>query len=103
MTFLENIVVKYLKETANKIEQGKCELTDDEAIDIMSVIAHQAVSKDEACSIINVNKSRFGELMSKGDIPQGRKRRGWKELRWYKDELLKVIFKRRKQNESLTS
>ena len=90
MTFLENTVVKYLEETAQKIRKGECEVTDDEAMDIISVIAHQAVSKDEACSIININKSRFGELMDKGVIPKGRKRRGWKELRWYKDELLKA-------------
>lgn len=92
MTFLESTVVKYLKETTHKIESGECALTDDEAMDIISVVAHQAVSKDEACSIVNVNRSRFGELMGEGKIPKGRKRRGWKELRWYKDELLKAIF-----------
>ena len=91
MTFLENTVVKYLEDTALKIKQGKCELTEDEAIDIMSTIAHIAVSKDEACTIINANKSRFYELINEGKVPQGRKRRGWKELRWYKDELLKYL------------
>jgi len=30
--------------------------------------------------------------MDEGKIPKGRKRRGWKELRWYKDELLKAVF-----------
>ena len=97
MTFLENTVVQYLEDIARKIRQGKCELTEDEAIDIMSTIAHIAVSKDEACSIVNVNKSRFGELMSEGKIPKGRKRRGWKELRWYKDELIKSIFNNKRK------
>jgi hypothetical protein len=40
MTFLRNIVVKYLEESLHKIKTGECELTDDEAIDIISVIAH---------------------------------------------------------------
>ena len=92
MTFLKSMVVKYLKETLHKIEKGDCELTDDEAMEILSVIAHQAVSKDEACSIVNLNKSQFGKLMSEGKLPEGKKRRGWNELRWFKDELIKSIY-----------
>lgn len=98
MTFLRNIVVKYLEESLHKIKTGECELTDDEAIDIISVIAHQAVSREEACETINVNNSRFSKLLDEGKIPQGRKRKGWRELRWYRDELIKSIYHNKKKN-----
>ena len=92
MTFLKSMVIRYLKESIDKIQKGDCELTDDEAMEILSVIAHQAVSKDEACDIVNLNKSQFGKLMSEGKLPKGKKRKGWTELRWFKDELIKSIY-----------
>lgn len=92
MTFLESSVVKQLKEVASNIEQGKCELTEEEAIDIVSCIAHISVSKEQACNYLNVHKSRFGQLVQEGKVPKGRKQKGWKELKWYKDELIKALY-----------
>ena len=61
-------------------------------MDILSVIAHESLSKEQACAYLNVQKSRFGELMGSGEIPQGRKVTGFKEHRWYKDELIKAVY-----------
>ena len=80
-----------LRETADKIDSGNCELNEDQAIDIMSVLGHQVLSKDEACSYLNLSRSRFDDLVREGKLPKGRKRRGFKELMWYKDELTQVI------------
>lgn len=91
MTFLENVVVKYLREVAAKIEQGNCNVTDDQAMDIISVIANEELSKAQACEFLNVNRSRFGELIAEGRIPKGRKIKGFNELRWRKSDLIKVI------------
>lgn len=93
MTFLESTVVNYLKDAVHKIEHGECKLTEEEAIDIMSSIAHIAVSREKACQYLNVNKSRFNELIQEGVVPKGEKEKGWKELRWYKDELIKIVNK----------
>lgn len=91
MTFIESTVVKYLEDTAKKIRKGDCTLTEQEAIDIVSSIAHIAVSKEQACDYLNVKSSRFGELIADKKVPKGRKEKGWKELRWYKDELIKAV------------
>jgi hypothetical protein len=90
-TFLKNYVSKLLKEVANKIDAGTCELSEEQAIDIASIISHEPLSKDMACGFLNISRSRFDDLVREGKIPKGRKRRGFKELVWYKDELLKVI------------
>ena len=84
---LTKLVTKFLRETADKIETGNCELSDSEAMDIMSILSHQAMSKEDACIYLNLSRSRFDDLVREGKIPKGRKRRGFKELVFYKDEL----------------
>lgn len=97
MTFTESTVVKYLEESARKIRSGECQLTEAEAINIMSSIAHIAVSRESACEYLNVGKSRFNELINENKVPNGRKEKGWNELRWFKDELFITLnkFKRK--------
>ena len=85
--FLKRQIVKALKETADKIEAGNCELSESEAIDIMSVLSHQVMSKEDACIYMNMSRSKFDDLVREGKLPKGRKRRGFKELVFYKDEL----------------
>lgn len=89
--FLKRAVTKLLRETADKIDSGNCELNEEQAMDIMSVLGHEVLSKDEACSYLNLSRSRFDDLVREGKIPKGKKRRGFKELIWYKDELTKII------------
>lgn len=89
--FLKRAVIKLLRETADKIDSGNCELNEEQAMDIMSVLGHEVLSKDEACSYLNLSRSRFDDLVREGKIPKGRKRRGFKELIWYKDELTEII------------
>lgn len=56
---LKRLVVKYLREAADKISSGNCELTEAEAMDILRVISHEALSKelvwykDELLFVIN--------------------------------------------------
>ena len=87
MQALNKLIVKLLRETASKIEAGNCELSDSEAMDIMSVLSHEAMSKEQACSYLNMSRSKFDALVSEGKLPKGRKRRGFKELVFYKDEI----------------
>lgn len=93
MSPIKNIVVKLLRETADKIEVGNCELSDTEAMDIMSVLSHHAMSKEDACIYLNISRSRFDDLVREGKLPKGKKRRGFKELVFYQDELDRAITK----------
>lgn len=90
MTFLLKTVVKYLRNTANQIEKGECNLSEEQAMEIMSVIANEELSKAQACEFLNISRSRFGELIAEGKIPKGRKIKGYKELRWKKKDLLNL-------------
>ena len=90
--FLKRAVTKLLRETADKIDSGNCELNEEQAMDIMSVLSHEVLSKEQACNYLNLSRSRFDDLVRTGKIPKGRKRRGFKELIWFKDELRQCIY-----------
>ena len=91
--FLKKYVVKILREAADRIDAGNSELDEEQIMDIASIIGHQVLSKDEACRYFNLSRSRFDDLMREGKIPRGRKRRGFKELCFYKDELNAAMTK----------
>lgn len=86
---IKRTFVKLLKDTADKIESGNCEITEEQAMEITNLISHQPLSREEACNYLNISRNRFNELIDLGKLPKGRKRRGFKELVWYKDELIR--------------
>lgn len=96
MSSLKKIIVKLLRETADKIDANTSEITEEEAMEIMRVVAHESLSKEQACKYLNVKSSRFGDLIREKKIPKGRKVTGFKELRWYKDEIDEYIRKKHK-------
>ena len=87
MQALKKLLTKLLRDTANKIDAGTCELSDEEATQMLEVLSHIALSKEQACIQLNMSRSRFDDLVRQGKLPKGKKRVGFKELFWYKDEL----------------
>ena len=75
MQALKKLITKLLRETADKIETGNCELSDTEAMDIMSVLSHQVMSKEDACIHLNLSRSRTHQAGYVESIPCERQRR----------------------------
>ena len=71
-----------------RINSDSCEVDVNTAMQIMSVIAHEPLSKAEAYQELGISRSKFDSLVREGQLPQGRKRLGFNELVWYKDEIL---------------
>lgn len=89
----KSLVVKYMRETANKIEVGTSEISESEAIDILRIIVHEAMSKEQACSYLNLSRARFDDLVREKKLPKGKKRVGFKELVFYHDELDAAVWR----------
>lgn len=87
MQTLKKIIVRLLRDTANKIDAGNCEISEEEAMAIINNMTHIALSKEMACNHLNMSRSKFDDLVRQGKLPEGRKRVGFKEKVWYKDEL----------------
>lgn len=91
MLELNKLLVKHLREVADKLEAGTCTISTDEAINIVDMLTHEPMSKETACKYLNVSRATFDLHVGLGNIPKGRKRTGFKELVWYKDELSHCI------------
>lgn len=72
-TVLKKLLLRELDILKERIKSDNCNLSAEEGMDIIGVIAHESMSKEQACSYLNVRKSRFGKLIEEGKIPKGRK------------------------------
>ena len=93
MDVIKKTVSRILRQIADKIDGGTCEIDEEQALHIMSTIAHEPMSKDTACSYLNISRSKFDSLVAEGKLPKGKKRRGFKEKIWFKDELSDILNK----------
>lgn len=80
-------VAKLLRSVADKIDAGNTDISESEALAIASAICHEALSKAQACNYLNMSRSKFDKYIRLNKLPKGKKVTGYKELRWYKDEL----------------
>ena len=74
-----------------RIKAGKCELSQEQAERIFAEIEKAVdvpISKEQACSMLGISRSTFDARVAAGQLPKGRHRRGFKELIWFKNELL---------------
>lgn len=97
MQDLKKLVSRLLREYADKIDAGTCELSMTEAMDIMRILGHEVMSKAQAYRYLNMSRSRFDALVGEGKLPKGKSRVGFKELVWYRDEL-DIAIKKYKGN-----
>ena len=93
MNEINKLIAKHLRELADKFESGNSNATADQCLDILNIIGHERMSKEQACSYLNMPINTFNIYVSKEILPKGRKERGFKELTWYRDELDKAIYK----------
>ena len=88
---LASLIGDELIKIGNKFKAGTSQISEDEAIDIFRIVAHEPISREDVCKQMNINNSKFYDLLNLKKIPAGRKRRGFKELYWYKDEIIETI------------
>lgn len=91
MGALMPLLIKELTRILADLKAGRLECDDEQAAEALAMIAHRPISKDVACEeVLHWSRSKFDEYIAKGLMPKGRKRRGWKELVWYEDEVLEA-------------
>ena len=82
---------KLLRELADRVDAGNTDLDEEQAIQLMSIVTHQPMSKEVAAKHLNMSTSKFDNLIREGWLPKGRKRLGFKEKVWYEDEIDRAI------------
>lgn len=84
---IKNLLECELESVLSKLHRGELECTDEEAMRVIATLAHQPMSKEQVLVYLNWSRSKFDDYVAKGLMPKGRKRSGWKELCWYRDEI----------------
>lgn len=90
---IQKLISKELRTLADKIDAGNSNLTEDEAMGILSAIAHESMSKQQACDYLRISPATLDNYVRDGFLPKPHKVKGFNELRYYKDELI-IAFNR---------
>ena len=95
---IAQLLTKLLRNIADRIDSGNSNMTDEELLSALETLEQYdttaRLSKDQSCSFLNISRSTFDALVRSGEIPRGKKIRGFKELFWTKSDLLKYESKR---------
>ena len=90
-TPVEKIVAKLMRQYADAIDAGNSHLNSEQATNILSAIAHIAMTKEEVCDYLNMSRSSFDDYVRLGKFPRGRKLAHKNNLIWYKDEIMCAV------------
>lgn len=77
------------------IDAGNSNIDEEEAMQIIKTIRAYSrkdfpMSKYQAYTFLNISRATFDNYVRAGKIPRGKKVAGFKELQWFKKDLLKV-------------
>lgn len=73
---------------------GDCPITPEQQDAFCEILMHKPMSKAAICEdLLNVSQSTFNMWLGMGWMPKGRHVKGFKELVWYKDEVLEAANK----------
>lgn len=89
-----NLIKHLLENIINDIDCGNSNISETEQkelIELIQKISRKDYSKLEAADYIGVSRATFDNYISKGLIPKGQKRQGFKELSWNKIDLDKFL------------
>lgn len=92
LTQIKNI----LNQIIDNIDSGNSNITEEDEIHIIDCLRKythkdEGMSKYSACQYLNICRAKFDNMVKDGKIPEGKKVIGFKEKRWYKKDLDKVI------------
>lgn len=86
------VISQSLRQLADDVDTGKFECDKEQMTQVVTQLAEfntEFLSKAQACDYLNISRSTFDKLVKEGKLPKGKKRMGFKELSWKKEELWK--------------
>lgn len=92
------ILKNLLKQLINDLDSGNSTINEKEELEIIQLIQKinsKELSKIESADYLGISRATFDNYVSKGLIPKGRKRQGFKELSWNKIDLDKYLINKK--------
>lgn len=88
------LIKTILNQFIEDIDSGNSNISEKEQEELLGLIQKintKQLSKIESASYIGVSRATFDNYISRGLIPKGHKRQGFKELSWNKSDLDKFL------------
>lgn len=86
---INDIVANLLEEFADKLRAGSCVLDQDQALRLVSNVAHISLNKQEVADRYNISTKTVERREASGELPPGHVEPVSKK-KWYLDELIEV-------------
>lgn len=88
-------IKKILLGIVDDIDAGNTNADEEELLEIAKVLKEMVrkdvpMSKYQAYTYLNMSRAKFDNLVREGKIPSGKKVAGFKELQFYKKDLIKA-------------
>lgn len=88
------ILASLLRTVADNIDVGNSNITEEEMLELCEMISNSSnplekISKYQTADILGVSHKTVDYYVKKGYIPKGRQEVGFKEIYWYKKDILK--------------
>ena len=88
------ILASLLRSIADNLDAGNSNITEDEMMELCEMIGNasnpeEKISKYQTADLLGVNHKTIDYYVRKGYIPHGRQEIGFKEIFWYKKDILK--------------
>ena len=84
------ILKNALKQLINDLDSGNTNIDEEEqkeVIDFIHKLTSQEMSKVQAYQYLDISRATFNNYISKGILPEGKKKAGFNEKIWYKYDL----------------
>ena len=88
--FVAKILARELRRIASQLDAGGCEMSEAEMLELVELVGHTYINKEQACKLLNMSRATFDRNVSSGRIPHGKKISGYTELVWYRADLIKL-------------
>lgn len=82
----KKMLIKILKDVADKVENDTCGLDEEELIDLANKLTHVKLNIEKTCRHLNCSRATLNRMIIDRRIPKPYKELGGKEY-WYQDEL----------------
>lgn len=89
------IIKEQLLKIVDDIDCGNSNASDEEVLAVVNALKEYTkkdtpLSKYQAYTYLNISRATFDNLVREGKLPKGKKVAGFKELIWYKKDLIKA-------------
>ena len=88
----------------DRINAGNTNITEKDQmllLDTIRAISDQKLSKYQVAQLLNCSTSKVDSLVSQGKLPKSESQAGFKEVFWYKSDVVKYIEKERQKKKHI--